>query len=1064
MRKLLLFILLPISAFAQFSIKGRVVTHELLPLAGASIQIENSNIGTMSDSNGEFILSSSEKEVALVVSFIGFLPSKLSISLPLHENLEIRLTASDKQLDEVTVSTGYQVLSPEQSTGSFSKTTNELLNRRVSTDIINRLEDLSPGLVFNKGKAGAARILIRGQHTINSSAAPLIVIDNFPYEGDLNNINPHDVESVTILKDASAASIWGARAGNGVIVITTKTGRSSPLKVTVNSNLTFGAMPDIYYQPRMTSTDFIALERGFYEAGRYGPALRSANKFPLTPVAELMEAASSGQITQQEADRQIEQFKHQDIRNDYQRYLYQPAQNQQYALNLNGGGSSYNYYLSAGYDNNRSSLRGNGNERYTFGMSNNFRTRKNLSATASVYYTENHAEQNHLGMPTFTNPLSGFTGTRMYPYGSLADDEGNPLEIINQYRLSFLQEKQSQGFLDWTYSPLQEMRDINRTTTTKDLRLNVSATYNIHPDLSLSMYYQFNSGQMSGKQLYGENSYFARNEINRFTQLSQAGAINRPVPMGGILDESINAYQVHNPRFLANYSKNINDNHAILAMGGTELRDFQSEGSNGRLYGYDPEHATTGIVDYTSVFISSINPQNSFRIENKDARSGSIDRYFSYYANAAYTYRKRYILSLSGRRDLSNLFGVATNQKGVPLWSAGLAWNMHSESFFNTDKISYFKLRATYGSAGNSNKSVSAYTTAAFSSAVDQFTGLPFATIINPPNPSLRWERVITLNFGIDFETSGRFLKGSIDFFRKEGNDLIGIMPYPGSSGVKTLTGNYAETRGHGLDAQVIASWLQSDFSWNTMFNLSYVTDRVTRYDITSNSTIYMGSADGQATFPLEGHPLYSVYSLPWAGLDPNTGDPMGYKNGEPNKDYLDLISIPANEMIFNGSARPVVSGAVINTLGWRGLSLSMNINYKLGYYFRKNSVSYRDVLTGNWAHGDFAKRWQNPGDEFYTHVPSLPASINDNRDTFYAFSEHLVGKGDHIRLQDINLAYQPSARFLKKLPLNSIQVYLYLNNLGILWQKDRSGLDPDYFYSDYPQPLTTSIGLKASF
>lgn len=1064
--KRFLFILLffPFAGFGQFHFKGRVLAEDDNLLAGASVRIENSTTGTISDVNGEFSLSSAEAEIVLIVSFIGYLNEKHSVKLPLKERLVIRLLPDDNLLEEVKVSTGYQILSPEQTTGSFSKTSNELLNRRISMDLLSRLEDLSPGLVFNKGRGRAAQLLIRGQHTINSSAAPLIVIDNFPYDGDLNNINPNDVESITILKDASAASIWGARAGNGVIVITTKAGKSSAMKVSFNSNVTLGAQPDTFYQPRMSTADFIAQERSLFNAGTYDVAIRSANKLPLTPVAELLQAAKEGRISPQEAESRISELGNLDVRNDYTRYLYQPSVNQQYSLGLNGGSSSYNYYLSAGYDKNRAALVGNENERYTFNLSNHYRFNEKFQAAASIYYTVNHAQQKHQGLPTFTNPLTGSSGARMYPYARLADDEGNPLELINQYRLSFLEEKHAQGFLDWGYSPLREMESIGRTSTTKDLRINASATYNLNSDLSMSLFYQFNSGETSGQQLNGADSYFVRNEINRFTQIGSGGIISRPVPLGAILDESLNTYQVHTPRFLANYNKNIGENHAILAMAGTELRDYQTSGSTGRLYGYDAEHATSRIVDYTSVFASAINPLTSSRIVNRDTRSGNIDRYFSYYANAAYTFKNRYTLSVSGRRDMSNLFGVNTNQKGVPLWSGGLAWNIHNEKFFDKERFSYFKLRTTYGVAGNSNKSVSAFTTASFSSGVDQITGLPFATIANPPNPSLRWERVNTLNIGFDFEIRNRFLKGSLDYFQKAGNDLIGPMPYPGSSGVKTLTGNYAETRGHGIDAQIIASWLRKEFKWNTMFNLSYVTDKVTRYDMVSNSTIYMGSADGMISLPLEGRPLYSVYSLPWAGLDPQTGDPLGYLNGETSKDYGSLIYIPAEDMIFNGSSRPVVSGAVINTVAYKGLSLSVNVNYKLGYYFRKNSVIYRDVFTANLAHGDYAKRWQNQGDELHATVPSMPVAVDNNRDSFYSFSEGLVGRGDHIRLQDINLGYQPSGKFLKKLPFSSVQVYLYLNNLGILWQSDKSGLDPDYFFSDFPPPVTSSIGLKASF
>lgn len=1061
---LYILIVLPSLSQAQFVIRGHVITDDNKPLAGAIIRLENSDEGAISNQNGEFRITSPFSQAVLNVSFMGFRTQKIELSLPQVRELVIKMQQDEKLLEEVVVSTGYQLLSPERTTGSFSKIGNALVNRRAGPDLISRLEDLAPGMVFNKGKAGAAQLLIRGQHTIHSSAAPLIIIDNFPYEGDLNNINPNDVESVTILKDASAASIWGARAGNGVIVVTTKAGVTRPFSLSYNFNYSYGKKPDIYYQPRMSTADFIDLEKEFFYADRYSIAINSQDHFPLTPVAELLLAVKSGTMTAAQADREISSLMHHDVRNDYNKYLYQNSVNQQHSIGLSGGNDQYRYYLSGGYDNNRLSLVGNRNERYTFNISNNYSLSKKFELGASVYYTENITQNNNPGLPTYTNPLSGYSGTRMYPYAQLATNGGEPLEVINQYRLSFIGEKSTQGFLDWSSNPLDELHSVNKSSQTKDIRINLSATYDFHPDFSLKLLYQFNRGETAYDQLYGMQSYFVRNEINRFTQISSSGDINRPVPVGGIRDQNIMVYDVHSPRLLLNYNKKLAEGHEILAMAGGELRDYQTNSMSTRLYGYDAEHATAKAVDYISVYNSAVNPMYMFRIENKDSRSEAIDRYLSYYANGSYTYKKRYILSVSGRRDMSNLYGVSSNQKGVPLWSAGLAWNIHDEKFYNLNSVPYVKLRGTYGSAGNSNKNVSAFTTANFSSQVDQNTRLPYATIINPPNPSLRWEQVSTLNFGLDFRTNNQRLTGTIEYYHKRGRDLIGVMPYPGSSGVKNLTGNYAQTKGKGIDMQISASWLRKSLNWNTIFNFSYVTDKVVRYDLTSPAAIYLGSADGMGTFPLEGRPLYSLYSLQWAGLDTQTGDPLGYVDGKVSNDYYRLISIPATEMIFNGSARPVSSGSIINTLLWKGLSLSFNVNYKLGYYFRRSSVSYRDILTANVSHGDYGNRWKEPGDEGITHVPSRPSSVNDNRDAFYAFSEVLVSKGDHIRLQDVNLSYQPALSLFKKLPFKDLQVYVNINNLGILWKADQSALDPDYYFSDYRPALSASIGLRANF
>lgn len=1058
----ILLFLMPFYGLAQYQVKGKVRSEEGAILPGASIHIEKTGKGTFADESGNFIILLSDSTVSLAITYVGFYSEVVNLKHPFPEELEIVLRSDENILRELTISTGYQTLSPERTTGSFSQIGETLVNRRVSSDILSRIEDLAPGLVFNKGKGATAALLIRGQHTLNSSPAPLIVIDNFPYEGDLNNINPNDVESISILKDASASSIWGSRAGNGVIVIRTKAGRKAKSVFTFNTNFSLSDDPDIFYQPRMSTSDYIDMEKWLFEQGRYSTAIRSANKLPLTPVAELLYSESIGKLTEEEVSKQLEELKRYDVRNDYQKYLLQKEFSSQYSLGLSGGDAVMTYYVSTGYDKGRSNFSGNDTERYTFNLSNTFNVNKKLQIGTSVYYTGNVSKQNGIELPTYTNPLNGQPNTRMYPYAKLVDSEGQPESIINQYRLEFI--KQEKRLLNWEYRPLEERHHINRAASNRDYRINFSAIYNITSDLKAALLYQYNRGEGSNKQLFGEGSYYTRNEINRFTQIDATGLVYRPIPLGAIQDQTFTNYKVHNPRIQLDYDKVISDIHSLQVMGGYEIRDFVSESNRSRLYGFDALNATSKPVDYTSVYRSFVNSSSSLRIENRDLVTGKTDRYVSYFANAAYTFKHKYIVSLSGRSDQSNLFGVAFNQKAVPLYSAGLSWLLSKESFFSIEKISHLKLRATFGSSGNSNKEVSAYTTATYSSMVDQNTGQTYASILNPPNPSLRWEKVKTLNLGMDFESASTRLAGSVDYYQKWGSDLIGLMPFPGSSGIKSLIGNYAETKGHGIDGHIKALVYNYRFRWFTTFNITYVRDKVTKYSAARPGSAYLNGAEGFTTLPLAGRPLYAVYSLPWAGLDPQTGDPMGYLDGIQSKNYNSLLGLSVEGLNYHGSARPITSGAMINQFSYRGFEISVNVNYKLGYFYRRSSVNYQDVLTANWGHKDYEQRWKESGDENYTFVPSAPVTVNSNREAFYTYSEPLVCRGDHIRLKDINISYQLGNTKLKYLPFESVQVYIYMNNLGILWKSDKSVFDPDYSTADFRPPLMTSIGLKTKF
>ncbi|HQS05857.1 MAG TPA: TonB-dependent receptor plug domain-containing protein, partial [Daejeonella sp.] len=261
---------IPVTAKSAMIISGIIRNEKGEGLVGASIRVKDSKIAGISDTNGHFRLHEVPEHPILLISFIGYLPQEISIAGKGSE-ITITLLPDARQLEEVIVSTGYQEIPLERATGSFASISKELFNRQISTDVISRLKGITPSLLFDE-RSGSSKLSIRGRNTIFANDQPLIVLDNFPYEGDINNINPNDIENISILRDAAAASIWGARAGNGVIVINTKKGSlSQPLTTEFHSNLTRIQQPDQFYQPRMTSSDFIDTEillfqRGFYNA------------------------------------------------------------------------------------------------------------------------------------------------------------------------------------------------------------------------------------------------------------------------------------------------------------------------------------------------------------------------------------------------------------------------------------------------------------------------------------------------------------------------------------------------------------------------------------------------------------------------------------------------------------------------------------------------------------------------------------------------------------------------------------------------------------------------------
>lgn len=1037
-------------------LSGRVRDSTGRALSGASVSLSGTTIGAVTDTAGRFILHAPAGSYTLRISYIGFTPLERAVRLPAEGPLDMVLQGGAGRLEEVTVSTGYQELPRERATGSFVTVGKALLDRSVSTDVLDRLRDVVPGLRFN---SIGTRISIRGQSTLFSNAEPLIVVDGFVYNQPIENLNPADVLSVSVLKDAAAASIWGARAGNGVIVITTnKGGFDRPLRVSLNANVTVGDKPDLYYKARMGTADYIGLEKRLFGEGYYTAAESAYNHLPLSPVTELLIANRDGALSGAELDARLAALAKLDVRRDLEKYFYRKSVKQQYALSLDGGSAVQRYYFSAGFDRNLDNAMGNGFDRLTLNGNQTWTgLKRRLEVSAGIYFTQTVSASDNPGTPTWNN------GYAIYPYAALADASGNPLAVTHDLREGFAAAAPAAGLLDWGYRPLEELRLADRTQRNMDVRVNAGLKYKLLPGLNAQFLYQYDHSSSAGRNLMPAESFLARDMVNRYTQADGSGALSFPVPRGGILDLSAGNTTGQDGRLQLNYDGLIGGKHELTAIAGYEVQSLRVTGNGHRGYGYDTEHATMQPVDGVSYFGYYDNPYGSNTIPLNQYESDATDHYLSYYANAAYTYDRRISVSGSARLDRSNLFGVKPNQKGVPLWSAGLAWELSREGFYGISALPFFKLRATFGYNGNINKNLSAYTTAGYFDGTGTPTRLPYAEIINPPNPGLRWERNRHINFGLDFSTAGGRISGTVEYYLKRGLDLIGNTSYIPSTGITAFTGNTADTKGQGLDINLDTRNISGVFSWSTAFLFSYVNDKVTHYGQASLPSDYL-EFGYLGNYALEGKPLFAVYSYRSAGLDPATGDPRGYLNGLASSDYTAMAAAasPGN-LVYHGPSRPVVFGALRNTFSWHALSLSASISYRLGYYFRRNSVYYGSDYGLSGQNGDFALRWQRPGDEAHTVVPSLPSVSNVQRDNFYRFSSDLVEKGDHVRLQDINLSYRFSKGALRFLPGADLQVYLYAANLGILWRANKAHLDPDAGNA-YPTPRTIAGGIRLTY
>lgn len=1047
---------------SQYTIKGKVVSSvDGQPLDGATVGIFLTNTIAITDKKGNFSFQWVEDKGHLSVSHVGYIKQFVRFDANTKE-IRIVLIFEQNELEEVEISTGYQNFNPERFVGSASKLDSTDFQSKAGMGIIERLKGTVTGLQFTReSNTNVVQFpMIRGVSTLSNIAnKPLVVLDNFPMDQrfDLNTINPNDVQDITVLKDAAAASIWGALSGNGVIVITTKKGKfNQPLKISASTNIGIIEKPDLYYYPRMSVDEVIDIERFLFDKGFYKANLDNKTTRPIvSPVVELLNQMTDN--NSESINKQIEILSKQDIRRDLERYLYRNAMKQQHHLSISGGSNMGSYSFSAGYNRDLSNIQNSkAADQFTIRSQNVFRPARNLTIEAGVMLSKQiNRDPNSMILPQI-------------PYQLLADEEGNAL-ATGRYRLSYLETLNNGKLLDWQFRSLDEIRHSNNERNDQFVNLDLATTYQFLSWLKGTVRFQHQQNSLQQQNYFSEETYFTRDLINRFSYYDGDG-VKYNLPKGGILDVSNEESLSNQFRGQLDFNKTWNGKHILSGILVNDISRTTTPFKTGnRFYGYDIEKDT---------YVSGLDYQKSFpmidRIAGTTMRipqsasigSGQTSNRVSFLGNASYTYDKRYTVYASARKDGANVFGVHTNNKWKPLWSAGGSWDISKEKFFQLDWVSYLRFRSSYGYLGNTTVGTGLTTVFYLPGTSQSFTNLTQAQIGSPPNPHLRWEEVRTINAGLDFNILKNRFSGSIEGFHKRSKDIVSSIPFDPTSGVNSFMVNSASLKSKGLELNLTSRNLKGAFFWTSILGYSYVKTIVTE--------LYNGKfkASDFISYGLNAsvnRMAYGISSYRWAGLDPENGDPRGYLMGEISKDYRGIANDEVDNQVFHGSSLPLHFGFLGNSVSYKNITLSMNINFNFDYYFRKPTIDYWALFNQWTGHVDYQSRWQNPGDEINTTVPAMvyPITTTD-RDAFYQYSEVHVLRGDNIRLKDLRLQYQLDRQLMKSLPFNSVQVFLYANNLNlIIWRANESNLDPDfsvqssYLSSPFPRVWTFGVNIN---
>ncbi len=1040
--------------FAQITMQGTVTDRDGNPIENVSIKIQDFDIGRTMD-NGSFKVAVTQLPVEIKFSHVRF--HTATVLLDKTDNNRIVLESLDRVLEEVEINTGYYRQPKERVTGSFTVLDREMLELSADNNILNRLEGLSNGLYFDKRsvvgeeQGGDPNIRIRGLSTIEGSTAPLIVVDDFPFYGDINDINPNDIENVTILRDAAASSIWGAQAGNGVIVITTKKAKyNSDVQVGYGTNLSLGQKPDLFYdQNYLPSEMLMAVEKELFERNSYAENDRTR----LPAYVELLIAKRDGKISEEQFLQTEAFYQQNDLREDYLAHLYQVPKSQRHSLYLNKGGETMTMGFSLNTDNNLQAIKGNENSRLNLGLQLSAKLLPNLEMQSAVWYAKQSRQNNGEG-------YSRSNGR--YIYESLFDMDGNPAHVgILGGRFAYYEQAPEQGLLDWMYRPIEEVGLQDNRQEKVDWRVTQQLRYRIVEGLEVLANYQYVEGRAKNEILYNKDSYQVRNLVNRFTQPDG----QRIIPYGAIFESNDKHFSdYHAGRLQLNFNRDIRDNQWFSGLIGGEInQNTILLEPNLTRYNFDEESWVSDLAfDYITRYPTRPSGTSTVSLGTSN-RNRTRNRNISYFSNFGYGLDGKYTASASFRWDGSNLLGVKINDKGTLLWSAGIGWDMMKESFMKTEWIQSLKWRITYGAAGNIDKSQSHYPTIRLGN--NTVSNLPMATLTHPGNPSLSWEKVNTLNIALDWSMLNGIVHGTADYYIKNSSNLLGNMMVDPSTGVGTnYKVNYADLRTTGLDFQVnTRANFAHRLSWNTTTIINLADNNVKSF---YGGNYYVGDYFADPAAVVEDRSIDQLYAFPWIGLDGKNGMPLINIDGELTSDeskYARYYSeYPIDDLIHAGLSVPRVFGSVLNTFSYRSFSLSMLVSFRMGHVFRRKSMGpgQEYVVNNPNFHTDYVKRWKQPGDERLTDVPAWSeTNAPQQRFLVYQQSMALIEPADVVRLDNIQLAYNWNSRWFKRL-----RVYGQCSNLGIIWRANKLKLDPDYINAFYPPSRLFTCGIQIDY
>ena len=1029
------------------------------PVAGATVIVDGTSLGTTTNTAGEYTLSAPVNGT-LVVTFVGFEPQQLPIAGKTRINVTMKEDA--QAIDDVIV-VAFGTAKKEAFTGSAAVIKSDEIAKvqtsNVATALVGRVAGVQTSSTSGDlGKTPSIRV--RGFGSINAGKEPLWIVDGMPYEGDLNNLNTNDIESMTVLKDAASNALYGARGANGVIMVTTKKAKSGDAVVTIDAKwgvnskaleeydvitspaqyyeTHFKALYGYYAQTNPAAKAYALASSGLTSNGTgglgynvytvpEGQALIGTNG-KLNPNATLgRKIIYNGQEYWLTPDDWIDE-------------AYQSAFRQEYNVNISGATERSSFYASLGYLDNTGIIKSSALERYTARLKADYQAKKWLKVGGNMSYAHfsNSNGNSNEGSASSTANIFAFSaqmppiypvyirdgsgrimvddnGYQMYDYG----DKGNAgltrplLPGANGLQTSWLNKKKAEGNA-FSGSGFVDI------SLYKGLKLTVNGSTNIDET----------------RTTYLNNQYYG--------QFAEAG---------GTISKYHTRDIAYNLQQILNYNETFGKHNVGLMVGHEyyQKKYYYLSGTKSKLFSYDNEELGGAVVDGAGAH-SYIDDYNSE----------------GYFMRAQYDYAGRYFVSGSYRRDASSRFHP--DHRWGNFWSVGAAWLLNQENWFDAPWVNMLKLKASYGSQGNDNIGNYLYTD---TYSIENNNGEIAVLFGQKGNPNITWETNTNLNIGTEFGFWNNRLSGSVDFFNRKTSDMLFAFSVPSSLGYSSYYANVGDMVNRGVEVELNADLIRTkNVLWSFNLNLTHVKNEVTYLAPEHKSTTvegYKGYIDG-SYFVGEGLPLYTYYLRSYAGVDPETGASLWYKDvkGDDGKITRTKTSdYTSATRYLHDSAIPSVYGGFSTSVSAYGVDFSISFNYQIGGkvydsgYASFMSSPYGTTVGTNY-HKDILKAWtpENKGSD----IPRL--QYGDQYTT--SVSDRFLTDASYLNISNINVGYTLPSKITQKFGVQKLRVYLACDNV-VYWSK-RQGLDPRYSFtgatnfSNYSPIRTISGGVTVQF